>query len=269
MLLFYDNDLSTCAQKVRLMLNERQAVWETIWLDLRAGDQNSPEYRAIHPKGVVPAIKDGDAVILESNNILYFLDERLDGSSLMGDHPIDRHRTRAWLLELDVDLHGAIGTLSVGIAFRHDYLERGPDAIARHLAGTPDPVRRQRWAEAIELGTDMPQFGHALARWLGVLDKMEVRLREHGWLSGSNFGLIDIAYAPYVTRLDHLGILAMRRAVVPGVVEWFASLQQRPCYRAAITDIVPQKKIDRLRTSAAKERAKISALMGDPPEALA
>ena len=44
MLELYHNDMSTCAQKVRLMLAEKGLAWESRHLDLRAGDQQKTEY---------------------------------------------------------------------------------------------------------------------------------------------------------------------------------------------------------------------------------
>ena len=261
MITFYDNDLSTCAQKVRLLLNEKEADWETIWLDLRAGDQKTPDYMALNPKGVVPTIVDDGKVIVESNNILFYLDEKLGETRLIGDDPLERHRTRSWLLDLDVEMHAAIGALSVGIAFRHDYIERGPEVIARHLTGTPDPARRERWKEAIEKGTATPQFEHALGRWLKTLDRMDELLAERPWLNGDRLGLIDIAYAPYATRLEQLGIIALRQPAVSRVVDWLARLQSRPAYRAAITDVVAPEKIARLHRFAALERANLADLI--------
>ena len=44
MLELYHNDMSTCAQKVRLTLAEKGLTWENRHLDLRAGDQQKAEY---------------------------------------------------------------------------------------------------------------------------------------------------------------------------------------------------------------------------------
>ena len=39
MIALYHNDMSVCAQKVRMTLAENQLQWEGHHLDLRAGDQ--------------------------------------------------------------------------------------------------------------------------------------------------------------------------------------------------------------------------------------
>ena len=73
MLIFYDNDFSTCAQKVRMLLCEKGAEWTTQWLDLRRGDQFDSSYLKINPNGVVPAIIHDDKIVIESTLILTIL----------------------------------------------------------------------------------------------------------------------------------------------------------------------------------------------------
>jgi glutathione S-transferase len=56
-LTLYHNDMSVCAQKVRLCLAEKQLAYEEKHLNLRAGDQKRPEYLALNPNGYVPTSK--------------------------------------------------------------------------------------------------------------------------------------------------------------------------------------------------------------------
>jgi Glutathione S-transferase, N-terminal domain len=50
-LTLYHNDMSVCAQKVRLCLAEKQLAYEDRHLNLGAGDQKRPEYLAFNPNG--------------------------------------------------------------------------------------------------------------------------------------------------------------------------------------------------------------------------
>ena len=56
MIALYHNDMSVCAQKVRMALAEKQLPWESHHLDLRAGDQQKPEYVKLNPNAVVPTL---------------------------------------------------------------------------------------------------------------------------------------------------------------------------------------------------------------------
>ena len=51
-LTLYHSTESTCAQKVRIVMAEKQLAWSEIILNLRKGDQFSPEYLKLNPKAV-------------------------------------------------------------------------------------------------------------------------------------------------------------------------------------------------------------------------
>ena len=70
MLTLYHNDMSVCSQKVRLCLAEKALAHEARHLNLRAGDQQKPEYLKLNPKGVVPTLVD-DGVYMMDNNFTY------------------------------------------------------------------------------------------------------------------------------------------------------------------------------------------------------
>jgi glutathione S-transferase len=105
MLELYHNDMSTCAQKVRLTLAEKGLAWENRHLDLRAGDQQNPEYLKLNPRGVVPTIVDNGKVVRESTVIMEYLDDEYPNPSL---RPADSHaraQMRLWTKRLDEGHH--------------------------------------------------------------------------------------------------------------------------------------------------------------------
>jgi len=58
------------------------------------------------------------------------------------------------------------------------------------------------------------------------LERLDARLERHSWLSGSEYGLADIAYLPWVLRArDRLGT---DLGPYPALGEWLAQLLERP-----------------------------------------
>ena len=69
----YTNLFSPNARKVHAVASELGIELETQTLDLRAGEQRTPEYLALNPNGKVPTLVDGDTVLWESNAIMCYL----------------------------------------------------------------------------------------------------------------------------------------------------------------------------------------------------
>src|SRR6476661_717986 len=72
MLELYHNDMSTCAQKVRATLAEKNLAWDGHELNLRTGEQHKPQFLKLNPRGVGPLLVNDDNVINKSNIIMKY-----------------------------------------------------------------------------------------------------------------------------------------------------------------------------------------------------
>jgi glutathione S-transferase len=234
MLELYHNDTSTCAQKVRVTLAEKNLDWKSHHLDLRAGDQQTPEYLKLNPRGVVPTLVDRGRAVRESNVIMEYLDDEFPQVRLRPADSFGKAQMRLWTKRLDEGHHDiATATLSMGIAFRHQYLARGPEGCEALINKIPDPVRRERRRDVIQNGVEAKEFRTAVTMWKRLLNDMEEALSQHDWLAGNEYSLADAAFTPYLTRLDHLGLLGWLDKR-PKTAGWYARLRERPSYATAI-----------------------------------
>jgi glutathione S-transferase len=233
MLELYHNDMSTCAQKVRFALAEKGVAWQSHHLDLRARDHQRPEYLRLNPNAVVPTIVHDGLVVIESTVINEYIDDAFAGWPLRPSKPIARARMRLWTKQLDEGLHADTGVLSTSIAFRYQKVGKGPDEVEALIHNVPDPVKRDRVRANIMDGMGSPYFKNSVQRFDRLLSAMEQTLRSHAWLAGDAFSLADIAYAPYVTRLDHLQLSPLW-AHRPQLAAWYARLQERDGYREGL-----------------------------------
>jgi glutathione S-transferase len=232
MLELYHNDMSVCAQKVRLVLAEKSLEAKLHHRPLREGDQLAPAYLKLNPNGVVPTLVHDGRVVIESTLIAEYLDEAFAAPALRPADLVERAAMRIFASIPDQGLHAACGVVSTVVAFRHQYLALAPEELKRNIEETPDPARRERKRLGIEKGIDAPFVPDALRTYDGVLKRMEARL-QHGkpWLMGEQYTLADVAMTPYVTRLAHLhfdGMWAKR----PRLAAWHGRIQARPNYRA-------------------------------------
>ena len=192
----YHNNMSVCAQKVRITLAEKGLSPEMIHLDLGRGDSHDPEYLKLNPKGVVPTLVDDGNVIIESTVICEYLDDAYPDIPLRPRDPVQRAAMRQWTLVPDAGLHLWTSTVSFAIAWRHqDRTEQMKKWNAQ--------VRAERM-EAIERGLEAPMVSPHLTNYVGVLRRMGKVLESNAWLAGDTYSLADIAMIPYVMRLDDM-----------------------------------------------------------------
>ena len=71
----YHNPISTCSQKVRMVLHEKGLAFDDTVLDLQQGEQFEPDYQALNPNAVVPTLEDQGSVMIESTLINEYLDD--------------------------------------------------------------------------------------------------------------------------------------------------------------------------------------------------
>jgi glutathione S-transferase len=233
MLALYHNDMSLCAQKVRVCLAEKGLQWESRHLVLRAGEHQEPWYVKLNRRAVVPTLLDGDQVIPESNVILEYLDETYPDPPLAPGDPHGRAKMRLWTKQLDEDVHDAsAAVLSFGIAFRHQYLERG-ELGKKMLEQVPNIFKRERRRDVIEKGADSQHFVIAVQRMVLLLGEMEEALGDHAWLAADDYTLADVAFTPYLARLEHLNILGMV-GERHRVADWYRRCRERPSFHEAI-----------------------------------
>jgi glutathione S-transferase len=257
MLELYHASMSVCSEKVRMALAEKALEFKSHLLNLREGDQQKPENTTLNPNAVVPTLVHDGAVIIESAVINEYIAEAFPGTRLAMSDPLSRTRMRVWWKQLDEGIHANTGVISSALAFRYQMLQKPKEEIDASFAKMVDPVRRARMRDVLEKGAESQHFAPAMRRFDKMLADMQTALESGSWLAGVEFSLADIAYAPYVTRLDHLQMSWMwdRR---PKVADWFSRIKSRPSYAESHTKwfAAPVVKIMEERGRAAVDQVK-------------
>ena len=244
----YHNGVSTCSQKVRLVLASKGIEFESEILDLIAGGQHDPDYVKLNPNHVVPTIDDGGNVLIESTLINEYLNDAYPQHPMLPDDPAARHAARLWVKRIDEKVHPSTGVVTFAIGPRSAILKQPEDVREANINAIPEPARRAARRSVIEHGVHAPEFGAAIAAMVDLLDKMDAALSGANWLSGEAFGLADAAALPYVLRLDHLAmspIIADRA----NVADWFTRVQALAAYETAVTKWLPPPLVEMFRSN--------------------
>ncbi len=191
--------------KVPIMLEEIGAEYHLSKVNIRAGEQKTPEFLALNPNGKVPVIVDSDGpggapvTIVESAAILIYLGEKF--GRLIPNDPVRRARMFEWMF-----FHAS----GIGPAF-------GNSGYFQKLAPSPAPLAIER-------------FSAEAKRTLAVLDH---RLGQAEYLA-EEFSIADVLNFGWIWRKEFAGV---DFSDAPHVARWYASLEQRQAVKAAITKL--------------------------------
>lgn len=246
MLELYNHAVSTCSQKVRLVLAEKGLDYEAHWINLLAGEQHDPAYVKLNPNHVVPTLVHDGNVLIESRLINEYLDDAFPERPLSPADPIRRHAMRMWTHRIDV-VHPNAGVITFGIGTRPMILQKSPEEREAEIAAIPEPGRQAARRSVIEHGVKAPEMKGAVHAFLSMLDDMATSLEAQDHLAGDDFSLADAAVIPYVLRLDSLAMTPFIEER-PVVARWFDRVRARGSYDAAITQIVPAPLLAAVRT---------------------
>jgi maleylpyruvate isomerase len=96
---------SGAAYRVRIALGLKGLAYEQVNHDLRTGGQSSPDYAALNPQRLVPALEADGAVLTQSGAIIEWLEERYPEPPLLPADATDRAIVRAMVLLIAADIH--------------------------------------------------------------------------------------------------------------------------------------------------------------------
>jgi glutathione S-transferase len=242
----YHNAFSTCSQKVRLVLAEKGLEFVSHEIDLLGGGQHDPDYVKLNPNHVVPTLVDEGDVLTESTLINEYLEDAYPDPPMRPTGAAARHAARMWTQKLDHSVHAATGVVTFAIGPRVALLQQPEEVREANINSIPEPARRAARRSVIEHGVGAPEFAGAIKTMVGLLEAMDVALRNEAWLSGGSFGLADAALLPYVLRLDQLAMAPVIEAR-PHLSEWFGRVQALSAYRVAVTNWLVAPIVDLFR----------------------
>jgi glutathione S-transferase len=115
-LTLYDFPPVPSPQKVRVAMAEKGISCERVIIDLKAGEQRSPQYLQINPHGYVPTLVVDGIPIYESTAIIEYLEETYPHPALLPGDALSRARAR--MIEESIDGNFATALKTYGRNFK-------------------------------------------------------------------------------------------------------------------------------------------------------
>jgi glutathione S-transferase len=232
----YHYAVSNCSQKVRMTLEEKGQPWTSHHLDLPRNEHVTPEYMGINPNGLVPTLVHDGKVIIESSDIIDYLDATFPAPPLKPADPAELARMQSWIQLWD-SIQPALKTLS------HEFLFKVRKHNARRELARYERIHKNK--HLIEFlreftsadGLSPQRIRSAYTEATSALECLDQRLLEHEWLAGDTFSLADLAWS---VNLYRFGLMRFPLQDLHGVRRWFAAIEQRPSFQKAVVDFEPK-----------------------------
>lgn len=224
---------STCSQKARICLYEKDLPWESKVLNLAAKDQLSEEYLRLNPHGVVPTLVHDGEPMVDSSVICEYLDERFPSPSLSPREPLARARMRAWMRYFEEVATPAIRPPSYNAALLSRFQDMDDEQFRREQADVR-PLRKHFYRRMGPKGFSEPDLQTSIEQLIATLDRMESTLERSAWLVSETYSIADIVILPTIDRMADLGLGDLwSRGERPRVANWYGRMLQRPAIRRA------------------------------------
>jgi maleylacetoacetate isomerase len=101
----FDYFRSSASYRVRIALNLKGVDHERVSVNLVEGGQGAPDYRAVNPQGLVPALEIDGHRLTQSLAIISYLDSTRPEPPLLPADPADAAHVRALALAIACDIH--------------------------------------------------------------------------------------------------------------------------------------------------------------------
>ncbi len=163
------------------------------------GGNNTPEYLAMNPNGLVPTIRDGDLVVWESQAILRYLAARYGSEAFWPKDPAKRALLDMWAEWM-----------------KTTFIPPLTNSVFWQLIRTPAATRSQA---AIDEGA---------AKLKGLARILDSRIGPGPFMAGKALSFADIMVG---TPLYRYYTMEFERTETPNLDAYYARLTERPAYR--------------------------------------
>jgi len=214
-------------------MGEKELEWTNHHIDLGKKENISEEYFGINPKGVVPSLVHDGEVVVESNDILAYLEDKYPDPGFRGVPDDLQHEIDFWLQQSG-DLHlPAIKTFQyykINAALLpktneeealYQKLQKDPEMLAFHGKHSQGKSFTDEDADA------------AVALLNTTFKKMNAAIADGGYIVGNTYTLADISWSPTITTLSSGGF---DFSPYPEVAQWYETILQRPQFQEAVIE---------------------------------
>ena len=221
---------SSCSQKLRIYLNYKKIKWQSHSVNIATGQNYSNWFLGINPRGLLPVLVDDGRVIIESNDIIQYLENKFPQPTLISEN---QQSSMSGALQNEDDLHIDIRN----VAYKYMFGGLGakkPENLKRFESykTDADEITLKHKQEEVDFYKNFKKNGitdEAIKKSLINFEKhykiFDQQLQNQKFLLGDHLSVLDIAWFIYTYRLTISEFPFKQK--YPNVHKWYNLLYVR------------------------------------------
>ncbi|SEI61226.1 glutathione S-transferase [Sphingobium sp. AP50] len=232
MLTLYSFGPAANSLKPLLALYEKGLEFTPRFVDPTRFEHHEDWFKAINPRGQVPALDHDGHIITESTVICEYLEDAFpDAPRLRPADPVQIAEMRVWTKWVDEYFCWCVSTIG---------WERMIGPMARKLSDAefeeklkhiPVPEQQAKWRSA-RAGFPQAVLDEEMRKIRVSIDRLEQRLSQSLWLAGEDYTLADICNFAIANGMQFGYADIVNKDMTPHLVAWIERINARPATQA-------------------------------------
>ncbi|MDE2596849.1 MAG: glutathione S-transferase family protein [Sphingomonadales bacterium] len=210
-------------------------------LDPTKFEHHQDWFKAINPRGQVPALDDGGKIVTESTVICEYLeDAHPTAVKLRPDDQYDRAQMRVWTKWVDEYFCWCVSTIGWHRGIKPIAQKLSDAEFEEHLKKIPIPEQQVKWRRARDgfpqdmLDEEMRKIGVSVRR-------LEDHLKDNEWLAGGMYSLADICNYAIAGGMQFGFPELVNDADTPHLMRWIGQIMARPAVQKMYAEVPFEK----------------------------
>ena len=203
-------------------------AFEVHRLDPGKFEHHSDWFKAINPRGQVPALDDGGRIVTESTVICEYLEDAHPTTvRLRPDDPYDRAQMRVWTKWVDEYFCWCVSTIGWHRGVSHMAKALSDEAFEAHLKNIPIPEQQVKWRRARE-GFPQDLLDEEMRKIAVSVRRLDDHLSSNEWLAGGIYSLADICNFAIANGMEFGFAELVNKENTPHLIRWIEQINARP-----------------------------------------
>ncbi|MEN9682527.1 MAG: hypothetical protein RLZZ427_278 [Pseudomonadota bacterium] len=223
--------------KPLLTLYEKGLEFEGVRLNPATFEHHSDWYKAINPRGQVPALVDGARTITESTVICEYLEDKYPTAvKLRPDDFADRAEMRVWTKWVDEYFCWCVSTIGWSRMVSQMAKAISAEEFEERVKAIPIPEQQVKWRRARD-GFPQDLLDEEMRKIAVSVRRLDDHLADNEWLAGGMYSLADICNYAIAGGMQFGFSELVNASDTPHLLRWIEQIAARPAVKQMYAEV--------------------------------